>query len=112
MSVFVRFVAWMTAGVYFAVAAAGGSSWAAFLSLICGVAAGRHVEPPYEAVLGQMVTIREYGVERHVTAAEAFILYVAKKGLEGDSAAARAAMAVEVARCAGRFPFRQGNEQC
>lgn len=48
MSVFVRFAAWMTAGMYFAVAAVGGSSWAALFSLICGVAAGRHVEPPLD----------------------------------------------------------------
>jgi hypothetical protein len=54
---------------------------------------GRRTEPPYEAVLGQMVTIRENGIERRVTAAEAFLLHVTKRGLEGDSAAARAAMA-------------------
>ena len=47
-----------------------------------------------------MVTIREDGVERRVTAAEAFLLHVTKRGLEGDGAAARAAMAaIEVARC-------------
>ena len=50
---------------------------------------GRRSEPPYEAVLGQMVTIREDGVERRVTAAEAFLLHVTKRGLEGDGAAAR-----------------------
>jgi hypothetical protein len=55
---------------------------------------GRHREAPYEAVLGQMVTIRENGVERHVTAAEAFLLKLAKRGMEGDSAAARASLAV------------------
>ena len=54
---------------------------------------GRRNELPYEAVLGQMVTVRENGVERRVTAAEAFLLHVTKLGLEGDSAAARAAMA-------------------
>ena len=60
---------------------------------------GRHRAPPYEAVLGQMVTIREDGVERRVTAAEAFLLQITKKGLEGDGAAARAAMAaIEEAR--------------
>ena len=62
---------------------------------------GRRNEPPYEAVLGQMVTIREDGVERRVTAAEAFLLHVTKRGLEGDGAAARAAMAaIEEARAA------------
>ena len=66
-----------------------------------GVRAGRRNEPPYEAVLGQMVTIREDGVERRVTAAEAFLLHVTKRGLEGDGAAARAAMAaIEEARAA------------
>lgn len=54
---------------------------------------GRRSEAPYEAVLGQMVTIRENGIERRVTAAEAFLLHVTKQGLEGDGAAARAAMA-------------------
>ena len=55
---------------------------------------GRHRQAPYEAVLGQMVTIREGGTERRVTAAEAFLLQLAKRGIEGDSAAARASLAV------------------
>ena len=55
---------------------------------------GRWREPPYEAVLGQLVTIREDGVERRVTAAEAFLLQLAKRGLEGDGPAARATLAV------------------
>jgi hypothetical protein len=54
---------------------------------------------PYEAVLGQMVTIREDGVERRVTAAEAFLLRMAKSGLDGNGAAGRAALdAIETAR--------------
>ena len=53
---------------------------------------GRHREAPYEAVLGQLVTVRESGAERSITAAEAFLLNLAKRGLEGDSSAARAAM--------------------
>lgn len=62
---------------------------------------GRKSELPYEAVLGQMVTVREGGVERRVTAAEAFLLHIAKRGLEGDGAAARTAMVViEQARAA------------
>ena len=57
---------------------------------------GRRKKPPYEA--GE-VTIREDGAERRVTAAEAFLLQITKKGLEGDGAAARAAMAaIEEAR--------------
>lgn len=54
---------------------------------------GRHRQLPYDTVLGQMVTIREDGVERQVTAAEAFLLHITKRGLEGDGPAARAAMA-------------------
>ena len=55
---------------------------------------GRHREAPYEAVLGQMVTIREDGVERRVTATDAFLLKLAKQGIEGNNAAARACLAV------------------
>jgi hypothetical protein len=55
---------------------------------------GRRREAPYETVLGQMVTIREGGIERRVAAAEAFLLQLTKRGLEGDGAAARATLAV------------------
>jgi hypothetical protein len=55
---------------------------------------GRHREAPYEAVLGQMVKIREGGAERQVTAAEAFLLQLTKRALEGDDAAGRASLAV------------------
>jgi hypothetical protein len=41
-----------------------------------------------------MVIIREGGVERRVTADEAFLLHLSKRGLEGDGAAARATLAV------------------
>lgn len=59
----------------------------------------RRREAPYESVLGQIVTIREDGRERRVTAAEAFLLHLTKRGLEGDSAAARASLAaIETAR--------------
>jgi hypothetical protein len=54
---------------------------------------GRHREAPYEAVLGQTVTIREGGTARRVTAAEAFLLQLTKRGLEGDGAAACASLA-------------------
>ena len=60
---------------------------------------GRHREAPYESVLGQMVKIREGGAERHVTAAEAFLLQLRKRALEGDGAAARECLAmIEQAR--------------
>jgi Family of unknown function (DUF5681) len=55
---------------------------------------GRHRKAPYEAVLGQMVTIREDGAERRVTAERAFLLQLAKRGVEGDSVAARASLAM------------------
>jgi hypothetical protein len=59
----------------------------------------RHLQAPYEAVLGQLVTIREGGAERRVTAAEAFLLQLAKRGIEGDGAASRASLAlIEQAR--------------
>jgi len=54
----------------------------------------RHREAPYEAVLGQMMTIREGGVERQVTAAEAFVLQLTKRGLEGDGISARESLAM------------------
>ena len=54
---------------------------------------------PYDTLLGQVVTIREDGRERRVTAAEAFLLHLMKKGLEGDNSAARASLAaIETAR--------------
>lgn len=62
----------------------------------------RHRNIPHDAVLGQMVTIREDGRERRVTAAEAFLLQLTRKGLTGDSAAARASLeAIERARSTG-----------
>jgi Family of unknown function (DUF5681) len=55
---------------------------------------GRHRQAPYEAVLGRMMTIREGATERRVTAGEAFLLKLAKRGVEGDSAAARESLAL------------------
>ena len=46
----------------------------------------------------QMVTVREGGVERRVSAEEAFLLFLLKRGLEGDGAATRATLtAIEIA---------------
>lgn len=53
---------------------------------------GQHRTAPYEAVLGQMVTIRDGAVEKRMSAAEAFMLHLAKRGLEGDGPAGRALM--------------------
>ena len=59
----------------------------------------RNSEIPYDHVLGQMVTVREDGRQRRITAAEAFILQLTQKGLAGDSAAARSSLAaIETAR--------------
>ena len=69
----------------------------------------RHRQIPYDSVLGQMVTVREDGRERRITAAEAFILQLTQKGLAGDSAAARSSLAaIEEAR-AKRDPSQTGN---
>lgn len=54
---------------------------------------GRRNELPYEAVLGQQAIVREDGRERCVTAAEAFMLHLTKRALDGDSVAARDLMA-------------------
>src|SRR3954471_12458519 len=63
----------------------------------------RRRDIPYDLLLGQMVTIREDGRERRVTAAEAFLLQLTKKGLQGDSASARASLAaIEAARASHR----------
>jgi hypothetical protein len=57
----------------------------------------RQKEAPYEAVLGQTVTIREDGTERRVSAEEAFLLILLKRGLEGDGVATRATLtAIEI----------------
>jgi Family of unknown function (DUF5681) len=53
---------------------------------------GRNRAAPYEAVLGQMVTIRDGAAEKRMSAAEAFMLHLAKRGLEGDGPAGRALM--------------------
>ena len=53
---------------------------------------GRKGALPYEAVLGRKVTIREGNRDRRVSAEEAFLLHLAKSGLEGDGGTARAAM--------------------
>ena len=70
---------------------------------------GRHKPLPYDTVLGQMVTVREDGQTRRISAAEAFLLHVTKRGLEGDGAAARAALAaIEQARASRQ---NHANEQ-
>lgn len=66
---------------------------------------GRKKDVPYEAVLGQKVIIREDGRDRRVTAAEAFLLQLAKQGLEGDSGAARQTLrSIDEARARNVLP--------
>lgn len=55
---------------------------------------GRHRSIPHDHVLGRMVTVREDGRERRITAAEAFLLQLTKKALEGCSASARSSLQV------------------
>lgn len=70
---------------------------------------GRRHDIPYDHLLGQMVAVREGGSERRVTAAEAFLLHLTKRGMEGDSASARASLAaIEEAR--GRRPADEGQQ--
>mgnify|MGYP001819886794 CR=1 FL=1 len=52
---------------------------------------GRPKGSAEDAVLGQMVTLREDGRERSVTAAQALLLKVTQRGLDGDVAAAKMA---------------------
>src|SRR5260370_39118059 len=68
---------------------------------------GRRGEAPYEAVLGQMVTIREGGVERRVTAEEAFLLQRAERGVGGGGAATRTALGPIEKITAPRSPQRR-----
>ena len=55
---------------------------------------GRRQQAPYAAVLERLITIREDGEERQVTAAQAFLLKLKKDGLEGNAVAARAAFKI------------------
>lgn len=56
---------------------------------------GRHRQAPHSNLFSQIVTIREGGVERQVTADTAFLLYLKKQALkEGGGPAARACMAL------------------
>lgn len=52
----------------------------------------RNAKAPYESVLGQLVTVRSESGERRITAAEAFILQMTKRGLNGDASAAKATL--------------------
>ena len=62
---------------------------------------GRKPVRPYDAILGMEVTVRENGEARRVTAAEAFLLHLVKRGLDGDTTAAMlAGQAIGSARTA------------
>jgi hypothetical protein len=66
---------------------------------------GRLQEAPYEAVLGQMVTMRENGVELRVSAEQAFPRLLLKRGLEGDGAITRATLTA-IENAAKRRPIQ------
>jgi len=56
---------------------------------------------PYESVLGQIVTVNEDGVEKRVTAEEAFMLKLMKDSFAGDASAIDGMLAsLEVAKAA------------
>ncbi len=50
---------------------------------------GSRKELPYESVLGQLVTVHQDGEQIRVTAADVFLLYLTKEGLENGGIAAR-----------------------
>ena len=50
---------------------------------------GSRKEAPYEAVLGQIVTILENGVEKKVSAAKAFLMHLTRQAFEDDKSACR-----------------------
>ena len=54
---------------------------------------GRTKGAPYEWLLGRKVTISEKGEARQVTAAQAFLLQLAKRGLSGNAGEAISALA-------------------
>jgi hypothetical protein len=65
---------------------------------------GRRRDIPHDHLLGQIVVVREGERERRVTAAEAFLLHITKRGMEGDSASARASLtAIEEARARRQY---------
>lgn len=51
---------------------------------------GRHKDLPYEAVLGQKLTVKDGDRRVQMPADQAFILQLSQKGLAGDSSAGRA----------------------
>jgi hypothetical protein len=60
---------------------------------------GRSRTLPYDAVLGQMVTVIENGRERRLAADQAFLLHIAKAGITTGGPTGRAALeAIESAR--------------
>ena len=72
---------------------------------------GRHSQAPYGAIFGQMVRICEHGIERLVTAAEAFLFYLKKEAVkDGGGPAARGSVTseLETLRMAKKLdPYRE-----
>lgn len=69
---------------------------------------GKRIKDPYDKVLGQMVTLREGGVERRVRADKAFLLQIVAKGLAGDSVMTRAALEALENSASVRSPTQEG----
>lgn len=64
----------------------------------------RRRDIPHDHLLGQMVAVRDSGSERRVTAAEAFLLHITRRGMDGDCASARVSLAaIEEARSKRRL---------
>ena len=60
---------------------------------------GSNRQAPYESLLSKKVLVRENGAARWLTASEAFLLQLAKRGIEGGGPAARTMMdAIEKAK--------------
>ena len=73
---------------------------------------GKHNRSPYDAVLGQLVTIRDDGRERKTTAAEAFLLQITKRALDGEGPATRLALAAIKDARASRIANNQPDIRC
>jgi Family of unknown function (DUF5681) len=66
---------------------------------------GTRRTPPVNFVLNRMVTISENGISRQVTAADALLLKIISKGLDGDGVMAREALTALEARTRPNQPI-------
>lgn len=63
---------------------------------------GRHCQAPHEALFSQMVQIREGGIEKQVTVAEAFLLYLRREAAKNGGGPASRAYAALIKQDADR----------